>query len=68
MRGGDVCTIWKDGSQKGKAIAWLTPEKIQKHIVQTSKILQTTYGLVLGDRAHIRKDDRPVSTICICMP
>ena len=65
MRGGDVCTIWKDGSQKGKAIAWPAPEKIQEHIVQTSKMLQTTYGLVLGDRVNIRNDDRPISTVRI---
>ena len=65
MRGGDVCTIWKDLSQKGNAVAWPAPEKIQDHIVQTSKMLQATYGLVLGDKVKIQKVDRPISTIRI---
>ncbi|KAI9887631.1 MAG: AAA+-type ATPase [Watsoniomyces obsoletus] len=63
LKSGDLCTIWSNGSQKGSAIAWPAPEKLQDTVVQTSKQLQNAYQLNLGDKIHIEKDEKPIPII-----
>ena len=63
LKPGDLCEVWKDPSKKGKAVAWPPTEKLQENIVQTSKILQSTYGLRLGDKLSVQKSDACIRDI-----
>jgi AAA family ATPase len=65
LKAGEVCEIRAEGKQNQAAIAWTAPEKIQDSVVQTSKILQTVYGLKLGDKVslHRREDRIPGATV-----
>lgn len=63
LNAGDRCYLWKDSAQKHNAIVWPAPEKLQGTVVQTSKYLQTTYDLKLGDRVFLAKDERPLEVI-----
>ena len=50
-----LCRLTKKGDPIGDALVWPAPEKIQDHIVQTSKTLQRAYSLSLGDKIAITK-------------
>jgi AAA family ATPase len=66
LKAGDACSIWKESSpqqQRRTAIAWPAPEKLQEHVVQTSKPLQKAYQLNLGDKVHIQKADKGIDAI-----
>lgn len=63
LKAGDLCEVWKNLSKKGTAVVWPPTEKLQENIVQTSKILQSTYGLSLGDKISMRKSDACIRDI-----
>lgn len=63
LQAGDVCLIWKDDSQKGKAIAWTATEKLDQTVVQMSRSLQSAYKFSLGDKVFISKADSPIGAI-----
>ncbi|KAH0566285.1 hypothetical protein GP486_000310 [Trichoglossum hirsutum] len=55
LRAGDPCHIWIEDCTKQTAIAWPASEKIQDTVIQTSKMLQNTYGFRLGDKVSLAK-------------
>ena len=63
MRGlhaGDACQVERPNHFIGPAIAWPAPEKIIDSVVQISKALQALYGLKLGDKISILRNDVPI--------
>lgn len=59
---GDILRMQVDGGSPQMAIAWLSPEpKLTDGIVQTSKVLQQTYGLSLQDKVTVVKARQPQS-------
>ena len=67
LKARDVCVLWKDALQKGSAIVWPAPEKLQDTVVQTSRLLQKTYNLSLGDKISLTKEENPISIVEIAI-
>ena len=63
LRAGDACQIQNPGGRSKLAIAWTAPEKIQDTVVQTSKTLQSLYGLKLGDKISILGGDATIADV-----
>lgn len=63
LRAGDPSQIYTSDKPRRTAIAWTALEKIQDNVVQTSKVLQTLYGLKLGDKITISKQDARVQEV-----
>ena len=57
---GDACWVEKSNEIIGSAIAWPALEKIVDSVVQTSKSLQALYGLKLGDKISILRNNAPI--------
>ena len=57
LHAGDACQVQKFDQVIGPAVAWPAPEKITDSVVQTSKDLQALYGLKLGDRISILRNN-----------
>ncbi|KAI4140934.1 MAG: hypothetical protein L6R39_005594 [Caloplaca ligustica] len=57
---GDICYFFTTSHFPYPAIAWPATERIQDTVVQTSKMLQTLYGLKLGDQVSISRNSGPV--------
>lgn len=57
FRAGDLCAL---GPNVGPAIVWPASEKIQDSVIQTSKTLQNLYGLKLGDKVSISRNEVPI--------
>ena len=53
LRAGDLCQLSDASHLTFLAIAWPAPEKIQDNIIQTTKTLQSLYGLRLGDQVFL---------------
>ncbi|KAL8694223.1 MAG: hypothetical protein Q9218_001110 [Villophora microphyllina] len=60
FRPGDPCQLRTTDDLSFPAIVWPATEKIQNHIIQTSKILQNVYGLKLGDQVHLSRSPNSV--------
>ena len=60
LHAGDACRVERLNQFLGPAIAWPAHEKIIDSVVQTSKPLQTLYGLKLGDKISISCNDAPI--------
>lgn len=63
LRPGDICKLEGADEISRSAIAWTASERIQDSVVQTSKLLQDLYGLRLGDKISISKEERPLEAI-----
>ncbi|KAI9760123.1 MAG: GTP-binding protein [Chaenotheca gracillima] len=63
LKPGDPCWISSETSREGCAIAWLASKEISGPVVQTSEMLRSAFGLNLGDKISIRKEDSPVGTV-----
>ncbi|KAI9802959.1 MAG: hypothetical protein M1825_002190 [Sarcosagium campestre] len=60
LSSGDSCLLLKADSLVGMAIVWPATEKIQDTVLQTSRTLQATFGLKLGDKVSLKKNERPL--------
>ena len=63
LRPGDLCRLESLDGIPMAAIVWAAAEKIQDTIVQTSKVFQTLYGLKLGDKVTIHKDNALIEDV-----
>ena len=62
LHSGDLCNIVTlDQSSTRPAIVWPATERIKDDVVQTSKALQTLYGLKLDSRISIRRGDEVIT-------
>ncbi|KAI9803105.1 MAG: AAA+-type ATPase [Piccolia ochrophora] len=57
---GDPCVVSKGDTPIGTAIAWPTGDRIQETVVQTSRILQATFGLKLGERISLQRQSSSI--------
>lgn len=55
LRAGDLCQLSDAAQSSYPAIVWPASEKIQDTIVQTTKTLQTLYGIKLGDQVSLSR-------------
>lgn len=69
LHAGDGCLIQIPAGSSVPAVAWPAPEKITDSVVQTSKTLQSLYGLKLGDKVSILRKDFSIikaQTVTLC--
>lgn len=57
---GDSCQLRTKNNSMFPAIVWPAAENIQNHIIQTSKTLQSVYGLKLGDHVHLVRSSNSI--------
>ncbi|KAL8932390.1 MAG: hypothetical protein Q9216_006858 [Gyalolechia sp. 2 TL-2023] len=55
LRPGDMCQLSSAVQTALPVIVWAASEKIQDSIVQTTKVLQSLYGLKLGDQVFLSR-------------
>ncbi|KAI1982465.1 AAA+-type ATPase [Ophidiomyces ophidiicola] len=60
---GEPCQLQLGDGPTKTAIAWNAPEKVHDNVVQTSKLLQSLYGLKLGDKVTITEAKEPLRDI-----
>lgn len=63
LRAGDVCNLKPAEGPPKTAIAWTATENIQSTVVQTSRTLQDSYGIKLGEKVTIYKADSDLEAV-----